>query len=501
MTRVQTTLGAVEGARDENVEVYRGIPFAAPPVGDLRFRPTQPGHPWTGVRAADTFGPAAPQLSAARGVAMGDAQQESEDCLFLNIWTPSADASAKRPVMVWIHGGAFQSGSGSGALYRGARLAERGDLVVVTINYRLGALGWLGSEELGGGNWGLLDQIEALRWVRDNIAAFGGDPGNVTIFGESAGSASVSTLVGTPAAKGLFHKAIAESGGPAGGPMKRAERFAEAIVNDAGVSSVAQLRDLPVDALLTAQEQAVTRVGRLNTPLAPVVDGRVLPRQSLDEIRDGLNTGVPVIIGTNRDEMRYFAMGNRRLSEGDESVVRRALARTCGEDGLDELIDAYAKARANRGEPTAPFDLWVAIEGDRIFRVPSLRMAEAHAATGSPVYEYLFDQESPAAAGFLKSCHALEIAFVFGTLDAPMIDRFAGSGAQVEALSSTMMDAWISFARTGNPATSATGEWPTYDATRRATLRLGPTIEVIDAPNDAERAAWDGRTTGRMSSA
>jgi para-nitrobenzyl esterase len=386
-------------------------------------------------------------------------------------------------------------------LYRGAHLAARGDVVVVTINYRVGVLGWLASEALGGGNWGLLDQVQALRWVRDNIAAFGGDPDNVTIFGESAGSVSVATLVGTPAAKGLFHKAIAESGGPAGFPMKRAEPFAEAIVSEAGVSSVEGLRGLPVEAVLAAQEAVVTRLGRLNTPLAPVVDGTVLPRQSLDQIRDGLNAGVPVIIGTNRDEMRYFAMGNRRLTEGDESVVRRALAKTLGDEAAaDELMDAYAKARADRGEATTPFDLWVAIESDRMFRVPSLRMAEAHAAAGSPVYDYLFDWESPAAGGFLKSCHALEIPFVFGTLGAPNMDRFAGSGAEADALSSTMMDSWIAFARTGNPSTEATGEWPTYSADGRATLRLGPKVEVLHAPYEGERAAWDGRVAGRLSS-
>ncbi|HVM10774.1 MAG TPA: carboxylesterase/lipase family protein [Acidimicrobiales bacterium] len=501
MTIVETTYGKVQGADDKGVAVFRGIPFAAPPLGDLRWRAPQPPDAWDGVRDATVFGPTAPQPVQMTGVAMGDAHAHSEDCLSLNVWTPGAGDSEKRPVMVWIHGGAFQSGSGSMGLYNGANLAKRGDVVVVTINYRLGLLGWLASEHLGGGNWGLLDQIAALQWVRDNIAAFGGDPDNVTAFGESAGSVSVATLLGTPAAKGLFHKVIAESGGPGGFPIRFAEKFVNALVEECGVDDVRDLRDTPLEELVEAQEKIVERLGRLATPLAPVVDGTTLPVQALDAIRDGLNHGVPILVGTNRDEMTYFAMGDRKLTAGDDAVTRRRLAATVGEEGLDDLIETYAKARADQGLPTDPFSLWVAIESDRMFRIPSLRMAEAHAATGSPVYEYLFDWESPAAGGFLRSCHALEIPFVFGNLDQPMMNMFAGEGAEAEALSAAMMDAWIAFARTGNPSSEALGDWPAYDGERRATMRLGKTVEVVDAPMEQERRAWEGRVTGRMSSA
>ena len=513
---VDTTLGKVAGSVDGEVAVFRGIPFAAPPVGELRFRPPAAAAPWGGVRDATSFGPIAPQVVSARGVTMGgESQPSSEDCLYLNVWTPSCTGGGTggRPVMVWIHGGAFMTGAGSLPLYRGARLAARGDVVLVTLNYRLGPLGWLSHPVIGGddaaagdgapsGNWGLLDQIAAQAWVRDNIAAFGGDPGNVTIMGESAGATSVATLLGTPAAKGLFHKAIAQSGGPGGYDQSFAVSFAEELAAEAGVGGVAELRALDLDALMAAYTVLVDRHGRLATPTAPIIDGGVLKVRPLDAIRNGLNQGVPLLTGTNRDEMTYFAVGDRRLTSGDEAVVRRRLARSVGEDGLDELLETYAKAWADRGEPAAsPFDLWVAIEGDRIFRVPSLRMAEAHAEAGSPVFDYLFDWESPAVGGLLKSCHALDIPFVFGTLDAPMMDVFAGSGDEVAALSATMMDAWLAFVRTGKPSTPALGDWPAYGAARRSTMRLGRSIEVIEAPNEVERAAWGGRLAGRMSAA
>lgn len=311
----------------------------------------------------------------------------------------------------------------------------------------------------------------------------------------------MSTLLGTPAAKGLFHKAIAQSGGPGGYSSSFAATFAEELAAEAGVASVGDLRLLELGTLMAAYTVLVDRHGRLATPTAPTVDGGVLRVRPLDAIHNGLNQGVPLLAGTNRDEMTYFALGDRKLTAGEDDVVRRRLKRTVGEQGLDELLAVYASARSQRDEPTSPFDLWVAVEGDRTFRLPSLRMAEAHAAAGSPVYDYLFDWESPAIGGLLRSCHALDIPFVFGTLDAPLMDVFAGVGAEAEALSSTMMDAWIAFARTGNPSTPRLGDWPRYDARRRATMRLGPVVEVVEAPYEEERAAWDGRAAGRTSAA
>jgi para-nitrobenzyl esterase len=431
-------------------------------------------------------------------------EPQSEDCLFLNIWTPGCD-DARRPVMVWIHGGAFVTGSSSGAFYQGNHLAGRGDVVVVTINYRLGALGFLAhadlcDEETGSsGNWGLMDQIAALEWVQDNIASFGGDPGNVTIFGESAGSMSVSCLVGTPIAQPLFHRAIAQSGGPSGVPIKIATKTAEELCELAGVDTVKGLRDLPVDKLIEAQatlSASNTAKGRA-LALVPVLDGVVMPEHPQDAIAAGLAAGKELLVGTNRDEMRLWTMGDRNLTGGDEDYIVRRLEKTGGQ-GARGALEAYKAARADRGDSTAPLALWTAVESDRVFRLPALRMAEVQAATGTSVYDYLFDWESPAVRGLLGSCHALEIPFVFGTLTTPGVELFTGGGPDALALSELMQDAWLAFARTGNPSTDALGEWPTYDAGRRATMILGAKPRVEEDPFSEERRFWDDRQVGRF---
>src|SRR3954471_190219 len=259
---VDTTAGRLQGVEEDGLAVFKGIPFAAPPVGPLRWRPPQPVQRWDGVRPATEYGPWAPQPPPGQGGGIGgeDAGQD-EDCLTLNVWTPAAGDDGKRPVMVWIHGGGFTTGSGAGVLYRGGHLAARGDVVVVSINYRLGALGFAAHPALKDpetgicGNWGMLDQVAALRWVQENIGGFGGDPGNVTIFGESAGGMSVSTLLGMPMAKGLFAKAIAQSGGPVGVLFDAGSQVAEQLAEALGRSAaeVAELRDVPVDALVGAQ--------------------------------------------------------------------------------------------------------------------------------------------------------------------------------------------------------------------------------------------------------
>ena len=501
---VETKEGRLQGVDEGGLSVFRGVPFAQPPVGALRFRPPQPAEPWSGVRVCDTFGFVAPQPQGQAMAGQGTAEEQNEDCLFLNVWTPACDDGA-RPVMVWIHGGAFVTGSGSGAFYRGQHLAARGDVVVVTINYRLGALGFLAhpdllDEETGAsGNWGLLDQVAALQWVQANIHLFGGDPTNVTIFGESAGSMSVSCLVGSPLAQGLFRRAIAQSGGPNGVPMTTATKKAEELCALVGVDDVRALREVDVADVLVAQTklQLEAAGSGAGMAMAPTIDGGLLPEHPLTAIEGGVAEGKELLVGTNLEEMKLWVIGNRKLTGGDEDYILTRLERTFGPDAADALA-AYKAARADRGDDLTPIELWAAIESDRVFRIPSLRMCEAQAATGTAAYDYLFTWRSPALGGLLGSCHALEIPFVFGTLTTPGVERFTGEGPDALALSERMQDAWLAFAKTGDPSTEALGEWPAYDAGRRATMVLDVTCRVEDAPLEPERAYWDGRPAGRF---
>ena len=489
---IETKYGPLQGVHEDGLTVFKGIPYAAPPAGARRFRPPQPPEPWSSTRVCDTFGPLAYQPPPLRSY-QGDHVEQGDDCLSLNVWTPACD-DKRRPVMVWIHGGAFVTGSGSMVLYRGNSLAERGDVVVVTINYRLGALGFLAHPDLrdgetgAAGNWGLLDQIAALEWVADHIERFGGDPSNVTIFGESAGSMSVSTLLGTPRAKGLFAKAVAQSGGPAGVPLDEAAEITERLLQECNVDDFDALRELPVEELLAAQGRITA--GRL--PWMPCVDGATVPEAPIKAIAGGLNADVPLLVGTNRDEMKYFSMGRRDVTGADEAKLLRLVSRTLGEKDAPHAIEAYRRARAERGESTEPFELWSAIESDRVFRVNALRMADAHSAAGAPVYDYLFTWESPAVGGTLGSCHALEIPFVFGTLVKPGVDLFTGGGPEAVALIERMQAAWLAFARTGDPG------WPTYQPGRKVQV-YGATDSLEEAPYEAERAWWEGRDPGRAS--
>jgi para-nitrobenzyl esterase len=427
-----------------------------------------------------------------------------EDCLTLNVWAPATTAPP-RPVLVWIHGGGFLTGAGSLPIYNGRFLAGGGDVVVVTINYRLGALGFLAHPDLrdpesgAAGNWGLLDQIAALRWVRANIEALGGDPDNVTVFGESAGAMSVGTLMGTPAAAGLFGRAIMQSGSPAALPMEAAAATAESLLRAAGCDTVdaERARALPLGPLLEAQQDLMARRGVANgLPLQPAVDGAVLERHPGEAIADGLSAGVATIAGTNRDEWEMFAMADPGAAKLDDAHLRRRLAAvlSAGNGSLgadaDEVVRAYTAARSARGEPVTPRDIWVAVQTDLVFRLPAVRVAETQARVGAPTWAYLFTWRSPAFGGALRSCHALEIPFVWGTLVYPGISTFTGQGPEAGALSARMQEAWLSFARTGEPADPVIGAWPRYDDERRSTVVLGPGGTVEDAPLDEERRAW-----------
>jgi para-nitrobenzyl esterase len=500
---VETRAGRVRGAREDGGFAFRGIPYAAPPVGPLRFRPPRPPEPWTGVREAQRSGATAPQLPSALAQTLGQGSEpQSEDCLALDLFTPAPDG-ARRPVMVWLHGGGFTGGAGSQAVYHGGVLVRRGDVVVVSPNYRLGVLGWLAlpafaDEEGGvGGNFGLLDQIAALEWVRDNVVAFGGDPENVTLFGESAGAMSVGTLLGCPRARGLFRRAILQSGAAHNVHGADAADVVTGAVLDAlglGPRDVRALRELPLDAVLAAQrrvlEQPLPGSGLLR--FQPVVDGDVLPRPPLEVIEAGGAAGVSVLAGTNLDEYKLWGLTDPKATELDESALVRRCVRNIPGDHPEEgphgarAVRVYRDARAGH-RPIDPPELWFAIESDRIFRVPASRLLDAQAPHAPAAHAYLFTWISPVLGGRLGSCHALEIPFVFGHVTHPLIRAFVGDDPAAERLSAAMQDAWLAFARGETPEA-----WPAYDPVTRATRVLGRECGVEEAPHEPERAFWEG---------
>lgn len=500
-TVVETSLGRLSGSEADGVRSFRGIPYAKPPVGALRFRAPEPPEPWAHERDATRFGGSAPQppllLAALPGMDVGP---QSEDCLYLNVYAPAgARPGDRKPVLVWIHGGGFVIGSGSQPIYDGAPLVRRGEVVVVTINYRLGALGFLDLGEQGDEatpNAGILDQIAALRWVRENVEAFGGDPENVTIFGESAGGMSVGTLLGCPAARGLFRRAIAQSGACQG---VHADRESSAAVTAAVLSAVGlatpnvrQLREVPVEKLMAAQQQVslqmLTMGGRYLLPFQPVVDGAALARHPLDAVRAGSAAGVSLLVGTTRDEWNLFGFMDPELRQLDAAKIAARIQQRLPHADGERIVAGY---RASR--PDADWTrLWLAIETDRVFRIPAIRLAEAQAAHAPAPYAYWFTWESPGFGGLLGACHAIEVPFVFGVLGMPGAEQFVGQGPEAEALAARTMDAWLAFARTGDPGHPDLPEWPAWDPKRRATLELGRTCRLHEDPLGAERAIWDG---------
>ncbi|MHB1987701.1 MAG: carboxylesterase/lipase family protein [Acidimicrobiales bacterium] len=507
LATLETAYGTLRGSRlAADLVVFRGIPYAAPPTGNRRFRTAPPPKPWTGVREATCFAPMSIQAPPDVTTSVpGDPTDQSEDCLYLNIYTPACD-DGRRPVMVWIHGGGFVSGSASSAIYLGDHLARK-DVVLVTLNYRLGALGWLGHPaladpdhpEAGFANWGLHDQLAGLAWVKENVGAFGGDPARVTLFGESAGSMSVAALLATSAPGRLFDRAILQSGPPEALGSQTAARVAAALVEEVGLPEVTRegLISLPVAEILRAQQAVCSRYELLALPFQPVIDGGLLKDHPAATVARGSAAGLDVMVGTNRDEWLFWAVSNPRLSDIDDERLEEVVNRRFENAGLGAVLDSkatietYRRERASRGEPTTPTDVYSAIVSDLVFRVPSMRLADALGGGPGRVFAYLFDWESPLFEGLLGSCHALELPFVFGTCANDFVALFCGGGDDAERLSNAMRAAWARFAATGSPACEEVGEWPQYDAARRSTKRLGKVIEMVDAPMEVERAWLD----------
>ncbi len=467
--------GALRGADRGAHAAFLGIPYATA----TRFAAPAPAPSWAGVRDATSAGPVAPQDPLV-GPPYRAVAPESEDCLSLNVFTPAADG-ARRPVLFWIHGGGFSHGAGSQPQYDGGPLAERGDVVVVTINYRLGPLGYLYLGGHGGDAWGAaanagqLDQVLALEWVRDNIAGLGGDPGNVTIFGQSAGGAAVGTLLAMPRARGLFHKAIAMSGTANRLPTREAaSAAATAFLSRLGTPDGGR------EALLAAEVPAMMQAQGVRGTLGPLVDGDSVPVQPLDAVLDGAVRQVPLLVGTTRDEAKLYVRPDRPQLD-DESLLeraRRTLPRRAA-DRAAEVIAVYRSSRAGRGLGATNNDIEDALVTASRFRMPAVRLAEAQRAHQPATYLYQVDQER----GALGACHGIEIPFVFGTL-------WPTAGDAAKQLAHQMMDAWLAFARTGDPSHDGIGSWPAYEATTRHTMVFGRTTGMAAAPFEEERALW-----------
>ncbi len=489
---VDTTGGRVRGVVNRGVHVFRGIPYGASTAGSNRFLPAKKPSPWTGVRDAFQNGRSSPQrppAPAAIGWGLRSNAPQGEDCLVLNVFTPGVNDPRGRPVMMWIHGGGYTYGSGSSLGYDGTNLARSGDVVVVCINHRLNVLGHLylgasGRQPFGeSGNVGLLDIVAALEWVRDNAAQFGGDAGNVTIFGQSGGGGKVSTLVAMPAAKGLFHKAIVESGSTLRQlTIDEAQKTTEDLVRRLGLRSdqVEQLQKIDVGRLLAAMDAAAAAPGGGPTGvrLGPVVDGHALPRHPFDPIAPEISAGVPLIIGTTETEGSYFAPAD--LLSLDEAAARARLRERLGGDG-DRIFDLFKRSRPK----ATPSEIYFTILA---FPTSAHVQAERKAAQGrAPVFVYQIRWRTPVDEGRRLSPHCLEIPFAMQNVW--QLPEMVGTGPELQPLADRVSGAWTAFARTGNPSHPGIPKWAAYTAAGRGTMHIDGEWTMTTDPDREERIA------------
>ena len=498
---VTTKAGKIVGEEREGLYIFRGVPYAAAPLGDKRWLPPTSLMPWTGVKEAKKYAAVAPQIEAPQGLWQVVAgQTQSEDCLYLNIWTLGLD-NGKRPVMVWIHGGGFVEGASSQAGYRGHILARRGNAVIVTINYRLGALGFLSLNDVTAGriastgNEGLHDQVAALHWIKENISAFGGDPERVTIFGESAGGMSIGCHLASPASRGLFHRAILQSGAASTVQSKAGvDRIAEVFLDTLGVKNtdIRGLQTVPTAKIVDCQKEFLNKVrtqklGIMAMPFQPVVDGKVLPQHPLAAIREGASTDIPVVIGTTLDEYQFFMQPNPTMETLTDEGLVKIISGFIPADYAAGMVDIYRRARKARGVSVNNKDIFSAIQTDHVFRTPAIRLAEAKRNHKQSAYHYIFTWPSAVADGRLGACHAIDVPFTWGSIE----PTFSGTGPKADALVKNLQSSWLAMADKGNPGCDALGEWPKYGV-KRETMILGDKCCVENDPMSEERRAWEG---------
>jgi len=480
---VETAHGKIRGRVLNKVNAFQGIPYGGPTNGANRFMPPSRPKPWTNVLDTVEWGPEAPQgphTEIPEVAATIPKTGISEDCLRLNVWTRNLDRNAKRPVMVWLHGGGFTSGNGSYTMYNGANMARQHDVVMLSVNHRLNAFGFLYLPEIGASNAGILDVVAALEWVRDNIANFGGDPNNVTIMGQSGGAGKVSTLMAMPSAKGLFHRAIIQSGANLAGITKSdATKTSEALMSKLGVKTSAELQKTPMEALIQAT---------LNTQglaLGPVVDEKTLPGAPFDPTAPAISADIPVLIGTTEYEITFFP--NTSYDPLNDAALRTSFkqaTRAVNDADVEKLVETYKKGRP--GLTNLDYSLILASDN---FRARVITQAERKAVQKAPVYLYYFTWQSPVREGKLKSFHTLEIPFVLANVDEAK--TMTGTAQNRVALQDRMSTAWAAFAKSGNPNHKGLPNWPTFNPKTRSTMVFDNLCKLVNDPNGAERVALE----------